>query len=47
MLQIHNVFNLVATLYETRLLQPKISIWEMLARKNGNTITTNDKIDYI
>ena len=29
MLQIHGIFNLVATLYETRLLQPKISIWEV------------------
>ena len=29
MLQIHDIFNLVATLYETRLLQPEISIWVM------------------
>ena len=28
MLQIHGIFNLVATLYETMLLQPKISVWE-------------------
>ena len=26
MLQIHGIFNLVATLYKTRLLQPEISI---------------------
>ena len=34
MLQIHNIFNLVATLYETRLLQPEISIWVMNALPN-------------
>ena len=29
MLQIHGIFNLVETLYETRLLQPKIFIWDI------------------
>ena len=27
MLQIHGIFNLVAALYQTRLLQPEFSIW--------------------
>ena len=33
-LQIHGIFILVATLYETRLLQPEISIWVMNALPN-------------
>ena len=34
MLQIHGIFNLVATLYETRLLQTKISIWVIINGDN-------------
>ena len=46
MLQIHGIFNPVATLFETRLLQSKISSWDVLFYIYNHVITTNMCITY-